>query len=362
MKRGKNWLVLLPGYFTLADLSSHRISQNTTGILETHQYGIFFNKSDDQPNQVDTQATPFGNAGAAVATDRISGDLLFYTDGNRVYDATHQLMAGWRTLTGNTAGNQNVAISPRPNNPDQFYIFANTATNLAPGDIFFSTVNMALPGNATPPEPRLGGINGLKQSCRTARWHPGITRACSSLRVGNDPYFYFLLVQNAANGDYHLYGIGESGRVLVKTIPSPGSLVAANFALHPSNRTNCSVPSKLRSKRPDAYSSILAVDTLAFVREVPNSANSDAAGQAVYDVEFSPSGRIISIFPGLGMQRKHGVLYHYDLDEHCMPAWTQSIRIRYCIAAIGVQVGPDGSIYHLYQQGNGTPYSGWQDQ
>ena len=45
------------------------------------QYGILFNKSDNQPNQTDTQSTPFGNGASAVATDRISGDLLFYTDG-----------------------------------------------------------------------------------------------------------------------------------------------------------------------------------------------------------------------------------------------------------------------------------------
>ena len=45
------------------------------------QYGILFNKSDGQANQTDLQATPFGTGGSAVATDRVSGDLLLKIDG-----------------------------------------------------------------------------------------------------------------------------------------------------------------------------------------------------------------------------------------------------------------------------------------
>jgi gliding motility-associated-like protein len=350
MKRGKNWLVccmaILFSQIVLAqDFTKHN------WYFGNSSFGVFFNKSDDQPNQVDTQATPFGNAGAAVATDRISGDLLFYTDGNRVYDGTHQLMAGWSTLTGNTAGNQNVAISPRPNNPDQFYIFANTATNLAPGDIFFSTINMSLPGNATPPEPDLGELTALNNPAALPdgiQVNPGML----VFEVGNDPYLYFLLVQNAANGDYHLYGIGESGRVLVKTIPSPGSLVAANFALHPATG-QIAVSPQNSGANIQMLQFDLAVDTLAFVREVPNSANSDAAGQAVYDVEFSPSGRIIYI-SRFGDATQAGVLYHYDLDEPA--ASLNPINPDPLVRSFGVQIGPDSSIYHLYQEGNGTPF------
>ena len=122
------------------------------------QYGIIFNKSDDQPNQTDTQATPFGNGASAVATDRISGDLLFYTDGEYVYDATHTIMFNWTGLNGNTSANQSVAISPKPNSPGQFFIFTNTANYPGSGNIFVSTVNMNSDGNATSPEPPLGEL------------------------------------------------------------------------------------------------------------------------------------------------------------------------------------------------------------
>ena len=122
--KGKNFLPLLlliaiPILTLAQDYSKHN------WYFGSSPYGILFNKSNNQPNQTDTQATPFGNVAAAVATDRVSGDLLFYTDGEYVYDATHTLMSGWVALNGNTSGNQGVAISPRPNSAGQFFIFTN---------------------------------------------------------------------------------------------------------------------------------------------------------------------------------------------------------------------------------------------
>ena len=70
MKRKKNYLFL----FVLAIFSFNSIAQDYSKhnwYFGSSQYGILFNKSDDQPNQTDTQATPYGNAASAVATDRV---------------------------------------------------------------------------------------------------------------------------------------------------------------------------------------------------------------------------------------------------------------------------------------------------
>jgi gliding motility-associated-like protein len=314
------------------------------------QYGIIFNKSDDQPNQADDQATPFGNAGSAVATDQVSGDLLFYTDGDVVYDASHQVMAGWAALSGNNAANQGVAISPRPNNPDQYYIFTNTASYPAPGNVFFSTVNMSLDGNATPPEPPLGEITNLNNPATLPdgiQVNPGML----VFEVGNDPYQYFLLVQNAANGDYHLYSIGPAGNTLVKTIPNPTGLVAGNFAIHPQTG-QIAVSPQNSGANIQILQFDLATDTLGVVREIPNSGNFDTAGQAVYDVEFSPNGNNIYI-SRFGDGTQEGVLYRYDLNDSI--ASLDQVNPNSLFRSFGLQIGPDGRIYHLYQENSGGP-------
>ena len=110
MKSGKNYLFVLilcclPLVVSAQDYSKHN------WYFGNSQYGILFNKSDDQPNQTDTQATPYGNAASAVATDWVSGYLLFYSDGQNVYDATHNTMPSSVPLNGNTSANQSVAIS-----------------------------------------------------------------------------------------------------------------------------------------------------------------------------------------------------------------------------------------------------------
>ncbi len=86
LNRGLKGLYL----FLLICLSQVTVAQDYSTYnwyFGSSQYGILFNKSDNQPNQTDTQATPFGDGASAVATDRISGDLYFYTDGNFIYDA-----------------------------------------------------------------------------------------------------------------------------------------------------------------------------------------------------------------------------------------------------------------------------------
>ena len=339
-------LIVLPFIADAQDYSKHN------WYFGNSQYGILFNKSDDQPNQTDTQATPFGNAASAVATDRISGDLLFYTDGEYVYDATHTQMFGWTGLNGNTGGNQGVAVSPRPNSTGQYFIFTNTANYPAPGNVFVTTVNMNSDGNATPPEPPLGAVTSENQPAFSLptvdiQVNPGML----VFEVGNDPYFYLLLVQDATTGEYKLYRIDGNNRILIKTVPNPSNLVAANFSYHPGTGQIAVSPNN-----PGANIQILqfdpAVDTLGFVQEIPNSGNFDTANEAIYDVEFSPDGTKLFI-SRFGDGTQEGVLYRYDLTNPTASLDQVSPNALY--RSFGVQIGPDGRIYHLYQENNGGP-------
>ena len=349
MNVGKNCLAL----FLLLLLSLHALGQDYTRhnwYFGSSQYGILFNKSDDQPNQTDTQNPAFGNAASAVATDRISGDLLFYTDGEFVYDATHVTMFNWTPLNGNTSANQSVAISPRPNSAGQYFIFTNDASYPAPGNVYVSTVNMNADGNATPPELPLGevtNVNDINALVPAIQVNPGML----VFEMGNDPYFYFLLVQDATTGEYKLYRIDGNNRVLIKTLPNPSNLVAANFSYHPASGQIAVSPNN-----PGSNVQILqfdpSVDTLGFVQEIPNTGNFDTANEAIYDVEFSPDGTKLFI-SRFGDGTQEGVLYRYDLTDPT--ASLDQVNPDPLFRSFGVQVGPDGRLYHLYQESSGGP-------
>ncbi|NJN26485.1 MAG: PKD domain-containing protein [Cyclobacteriaceae bacterium] len=333
------FLILCFGDSYAQDFSRHN------WFFGNSQYGILFNKSDNEPNQTSLQALPYGNAASAVASDPVSGDLLFYTDGQQVFDASHATMSPGITLNGNASANQGVAISPVPGNPDQYYIFTNTASSPIAGSLEMAIVDMTAIGNAIPPAAPLGVISAPVPILPGLTVNPGMM----VFTYGNNPKTYAMLVQDAATGEFKLYQIGAGGPVLVKTIASPGNLEAANFSFHqPSGQIAVSPHNQGANIQILQFDP--TVDTLAFVREIPNSANNDTAGHAIYDVEFSPDGNILFV-SRYGDMVQAGELYRYDLNNPT--ASLDKVNPGNLYRSFGLQTGPDGRLYHLYQQTNG---------
>jgi len=67
---------------------------------------------------------PFSNSGASVSNN--FGQLLFYTDGIRVWDKNNNIMPNGGNIGGGTEflwNQQNTVIVPKPNHPNIYYIF-----------------------------------------------------------------------------------------------------------------------------------------------------------------------------------------------------------------------------------------------
>ncbi len=88
---------------------------------------------------------PLGAEGCAVATDPTTGDMMFYTDGNTVYNRDHKVMPGGNNLGGHWSSSQAVAITPVPGKCGQYYIFSNSSAAIPGniGELFYSIVDMA---------------------------------------------------------------------------------------------------------------------------------------------------------------------------------------------------------------------------
>lgn len=90
------------------------------------------------------------NEGVATIADAAC-NLLFYTDGIKVWDATHTQMTNTLAtspggaLQGDPSSTQSGVIVPRPLNPDIFYIFA-VAANLGTAGLTYSKVDMTMNG------------------------------------------------------------------------------------------------------------------------------------------------------------------------------------------------------------------------
>src|SRR4051812_23574013 len=118
---------------------------------------IRFNRTSAKPSIV-TKGIPFGGGGAGTVSDPDNGNLLFYTDGTRVYDASNVVMPNGSGLTANSAANHRVAMCPVQEQPKKYFVFTNTANFATGGTISVTVVDMNLFGNAAFPTPPLGDV------------------------------------------------------------------------------------------------------------------------------------------------------------------------------------------------------------
>ena len=109
---------------TLAPLCAQNFS-NHNWYFGNSNIGIRFNRSDNQASAISGTAS-LGPGGSAVATNPINGNLLFYSDGVNIYDATHTAMPNGTGLAGNPAGNQTVVTAKVPGSTSQYYVYTRS--------------------------------------------------------------------------------------------------------------------------------------------------------------------------------------------------------------------------------------------
>lgn len=115
--------------------------------------GLDFNSGTPVPILTGQIGTPEGSASIA---DKNTGQLLFYTDGVRVYNSNNAVMANSYPLGGYPSTTQAATIIQKPGSNTLFYVFtidtqAGTYYNPGNGGLAVSVVDMALNGG-------LGGI------------------------------------------------------------------------------------------------------------------------------------------------------------------------------------------------------------
>lgn len=83
--------------------------------------------------------------GSASVSDA-SGNLLFYTDGQTIFDRTHEVMLNGTGLTTNPTGSQTALIIPKPEDANILYVFSVDATtfNVRGTGLNYAIVDMSL--------------------------------------------------------------------------------------------------------------------------------------------------------------------------------------------------------------------------
>ncbi len=315
--------------------------------------GLRFNRGNNSASVVTNQPPPFGTAGGAVATDPTTGNLLFYTDGNRVYDACHLLMPN-SGLLGNTGGNQPAAITPVPGQPNKYFIFTNLASFTTGGSISWSVVDMSRPGASIFPAPPQGDVESPKNN---------IIAALPNRSEG------MIVVPHANGTDFWLITQQVNSQTYSVTLINAASYPAGTFAT--TNFSGIAFPTTVANFSYSARANRMAVSpqdasTDAFIMNfnpatggltfdsfILNTGIPSTTNQAIYDIEWSNSGNFLY----LSRHGEAGIAPQVFQYDYLNPTTTLAPLVAGPLfRSYGLQIAPDSSIYHLYQATNGGPF------
>lgn len=309
--------------------------------------GIQFSKNTGNPELVTISALNQG--GGAVASNPYTGTILFYTDGNRVYESTNNLMFNGAGLNANTNGNQAAAICNLPGSSDKYYIFTNTASFNTPGTIEYTIVNMGATGNSIFPAPGLGEIDVTNKNMAT-----GITNASEAMIIipnANEDGFWLVTHENGAS-NYIVLPIDNTGAIGAPVVTPLGNISIAANITHNSLSDTLAVSPQGQNEDVELVFFDRTTGSLSNVFPITGTSNTDFATEAIYDTEWSNDGSKLYISRHGDTVLDVGNIYQYDVTNNTLsPILPTNIFRSY-----GLQMAPDSRIYHLYQQTNGGDF------
>lgn len=316
--------------------------------------GIRFNRATNLPTIVTDKTIPFNTGGSAVASDPANGNLLFYTDGSTLFDATHQIMPNGTALGGNQNANQPVVIAKAPDlvKSKRYYVFTNSADFTTGGTISFRIVDMNAFGNAIFPSPALG--QGETPASTAVAGLTGRSEAMIVIPHTNGEDFWLITHANGSP-DYTVTPFTEAGPGGNMPFPGLGLIeVAANFSYHPGT-------GKLAVSPQEDTRDIEILDfdasngVLSNPQRVLNSGLASTTNQTIYDTEFSNNGQYLyySVHGETGIQAD---VLQFDILNP-LSSITTVLPVPPTISrSFGLQMAPDSVIYHLYQATAGGPF------
>ena len=272
-----------------------------------------------------TNSNMYAGAGCAVISDK-TGQLQFYTNGNKIWNRQHGVMPNGDSLHGSQVLNQNSLIAPLPGSDDIYYLFSiNVRSDTFRLNFNYSVVDMRLDDGR--------GDVTLKNRLLFKRTVEKLTGAqhCNGRDIWivahdrEDGYYSFLL--NADSLD-ETPVISHTGNNLKADIGYLKISPASDIIAMPLNNNSLLVElCRFNNRTGEIYHPvrIMARDSVVYA----------------YGIEFSPDGNLLYITTG-GKQYK---LWQYDITLDGEQEINQSAQLIATGNNNALQLAPDGKMY-----------------
>lgn len=309
---------------------------------------IIFNKGTNQPQIDSIQFTPFGTGGSAVISDPLTADILFYSDGNNVYDTNHELLPNGAGLEADPAINRAAAVIPFTFMDGRYLLFTNPGST-GSNEIVYSVIDKNLMGNAN-----IGLGEPARGDIAAKNVPSGLTNPSDGMITieGAADNQHWLITNDRTTFEYKVLevndGIPNIGGIQTFDLSTPSvpGFVASSFAYNADSLLLAVAPK-------DQNRNIILLDfdpttgALSLNSQILNTGNTDFATEAIYDLEWSGNGSKLYFSRHGTTAGTNGNLYQFALDDSLMSV--NPILASPVFRSYGVQRGPDRRIYHLYQ-------------
>ncbi|MGB0402692.1 MAG: gliding motility-associated C-terminal domain-containing protein [Salibacteraceae bacterium] len=281
-------LVLLFGFY----------SNNVFGQKEANNW-YFGNKAAFHFNT--TNGSPVAISGSAMNTlegcssisDKLTGALLFYTDGQNVYNSNHALMPNGMGLNGNNSSSHSSVVVPYPGNSNKHYIFTVPSNFLATvTGAEYSVVDMTLQSG-------LGDVVSTQKNVSLVHSPTNLTLVdvadrCASIAHANGQD-YWVIVQNRLTWSFYAYLVTATG---VSNAPVISTMVPVGLVGNVPHY-GCMKISPDGKKMASVYrTEFVLFDFNNQTGVLTNQTNVNHGGFSAYGVEFSPNSKLLYVNPG----------------------------------------------------------------
>ncbi len=278
----------------------------------------------------------------AVMSDRVTGKLLFYTDGSTIWNASHKVVNNGTELKGGSSSSQGALIVPNPANVMEYYIF--TVPDLTAGDqpkstgMYYSLISVVNP-NCEVIEKNKLLVEGVSEK---------LTGTLDCTESG-----YWVVAHDVSYNtlySFHITGNGVDTKPVISGYDEePIDHIQGCMKFSP-NGKKLAVASTLRKKLPflalfdfDRRTGMITNYTLL---SNPNSS------ERFYGLSFSPNSSILFAIgkTNLGLPMYYTALFQYDMNltnASDIPSseYMTLVRTQIPFNNSGLQLAPDGKLY-----------------
>lgn len=266
--------------------------------------------------------------GCATISDN-TGNLLFYTDGIKVWNRNHQVMPNGSGLMGHISSTHSAIVIPKPGNSTIYYLFTSDASdeNFGAAGYRYSEVDITLNGG-------LGDVTTIKNVLLFAPGTEKLTAASHANGID-----IWVIAKEWDNHVFRSYKVTCNG---IDPVPVVSSVDPKNGATN-GYKFGCIKVSPDGTKIASARNGEGKCDLFKFDNATGILSDRIMFSQPLtifnYGVEFSPNSQIV-YFNG-------GRTWQYKIDVYDSATIYNS---RYAVDNVNVihaalQLGPDGKIY-----------------